>query len=120
MNVSNLHNALASQSPMSADNPKLQSAAHEFEASLMQEFLKPLQHDPLFAPDKADGSDGSGSSTDADDSDGSGSAGALMSFGSEAMARAISERGGFGIATKILAHFRTGSQAASASNAEKI
>lgn len=30
-----------------------------------------------------------------------------MSFGSDAMAKAISERGGFGIATKILDHFRT-------------
>ena len=88
MNISHLHNALTSQTPMSADNPKLQSAAHEFEASLMQEFLKPLQHDSLFAPD-TDGPDGSGSSTDFDDSDDPGSAGALMSFGSEAMAKAI-------------------------------
>lgn len=115
MNITHLHNALGSQSPMSSDNLKLQSAAHEFEASLMQEFLKPLQQDPLFAPDKSDGSP-----TDSDDSGDPGSAGALMSFGSEAMAQAISERGGFGIATKILDHFRTTSQTGSASNAEKI
>jgi Rod binding domain-containing protein len=31
-----------------------------------------------------------------------------MSFGSEALARAISERGGFGIATKIVEQFKTG------------
>lgn len=78
-----------------ADDPRLKSAAHEFEASLMQEFLKPLQHDALFAPD--DDSNGNGG----------GAEGALMSFGSQALAKAISERGGFGIATRILDHFRT-------------
>src|SRR6201999_3810452 len=81
---------------LTAENPRLKSAAHEFEASLMKEFLKPLQHDDLFSEDK----DG-----DADEDGGSDSS--LMSFGSEAMAKAISERGGFGIATKILDHFRT-------------
>jgi Rod binding domain-containing protein len=97
---------------MSADNPKLKSAAHEFEASLMREFLKPLQHDSLFAPDK---SDASGDSDD-DSDDVQGSSGALMSFGSEAMAQAISERGGFGIATKILEHFRTEGKSSSPAN----
>ena len=76
MNISSLQGALTGQAPMSPDNPKLKSAAHEFEASLMQEFLKPLQHDSLFAPDKSDGADGSGE-TDSDDDQGS--AGALMS-----------------------------------------
>jgi peptidoglycan hydrolase FlgJ len=90
----------------SGDNPKLKSAAHEFEASLMKEFLKPLEHDSLFAEDKPEGSD-----------DEQGSAGALMSFGSQAMAKAISERGGFGIATKILDHFRTAPGVSSPSNA---
>jgi len=95
----------ATASSGSADNPRLKSAAHEFEASLMQEFLKPLQHDPLFSDqDAATGSD-DGLSSDADQDSGSG--GALLSFASEAMAKAISERGGFGIATKILDHFRT-------------
>jgi len=103
MNINSINNALAGQSPLSADSPKLKSAAHEFEASLMQEFLKPLQRDPLFAPDKADGSADADTDSDRDQ----GSAGALMSFGSEAMAEAISERGGFGIASKILDHFGT-------------
>jgi Rod binding domain-containing protein len=76
-------------------NPKLQSAAHEFEASLMKEFLKPLQHDSLFADDASNGEDNT-----------SGSAEALMSYGAEAMAKAISEHGGFGIAKKILDHFK--------------
>lgn len=78
----------------SAIDPRLKPAAHEFEASLMQEFLKPLQHDELFSS----GSDGSSSEDSGSDS-------ALMSFGSQAMAKAISERGGFGIATQILKHF---------------
>jgi Rod binding domain-containing protein len=76
-------------------NPRLASAAHEFEASMMQEFLKPLQHDSLFAEDSSQGDDDSG-----------GSANALMSFGAEAMAKAISERGGFGIARKIIEHLQ--------------
>jgi Rod binding domain-containing protein len=73
-------------------DPRLKPAAHEFEASLMQELLKPLQHDPLFD-----------SGTDAESAEGSDNA--LISFGSEALAKAISDRGGFGIADKILAHF---------------
>jgi|SRR5580658_4990416 flagellar protein FlgJ len=77
-----------------SENPRLESAAHEFEASLMQELLKPLQHDSLF-------------STGEESEDDAGSNGALMSFGSQAMAKAISEHGGFGIAKKILDHFRT-------------
>jgi peptidoglycan hydrolase FlgJ len=101
MNPVNLPIPLAAPGYTSADSPKLKSAAHEFEASLMQELLKPLQHDSLFAPDNSDGSGDSG------DSDEQGSAGALISFSSEAMAKAISEHGGFGIATKILDHFRT-------------
>jgi len=60
-------------------NPRLASAAHEFEASLMKEFLKPLQHDSLFA-------DGDGK----DDDNTNGSAETLMSYGAEAMAKAIS------------------------------
>lgn len=73
-------------------DPRLKPAAHEFEACLMKEFLKPLEHDALFD----DGTDGN---------DIDGSSGALMSFGTEALATAISERGGFGIADKILASF---------------
>lgn len=74
---------------------RLRPAAHEFEACLMKEFLQPLEKDPLFGED-GDGVTGTGSNN------------ALMSFGSEALARAISERGGFGIATKIIQHFETG------------
>jgi peptidoglycan hydrolase FlgJ len=87
--------------PNSSD-PRLKPAAHEFEACLMKEFLEPLQHDALFS-DTKDG--------DGDGETGEGSESALMSFGSEALARAISERGGFGIATKILDQLGQGSAA---------
>lgn len=74
---------------------RLKPAAHEFEACLMKEFLEPLQKDSLFQED----GDGAGSE---------GAGNALVGFGSEALARAISQRGGFGIATKIIEHFETG------------
>lgn len=105
MNISGIQGLASGQKPMSADDPRLKSAAHEFEASLMQEFLKPLQQDPLFSSEDSNGVDGSMDMGDSGDD--SGSSGALMSFGSEALAKAISERGGFGIATQILNHFGT-------------
>ena len=81
-----------------ADHSKLKAAAHEFEASMMKELLKPLERDsPLTESRESD--------------DEEGSAGAMMSFGSQAMATAISERGGFGIATMILNRFTAGSNA---------
>jgi Rod binding domain-containing protein len=69
----------------SANQSKLERSAHEFEASLMAELLKPLQEE------NEDG--------------GIGSSGALGGFASESLAKAISERGGFGIADRILGHF---------------
>jgi Rod binding domain-containing protein len=88
----------APASETAPQNPRLVLAAHEFEASLMKEFLKPLQQDSLFAEEQKDGDDASGSAE------------TLMSYGAEVMAKAISERGGFGIARQILEHFsKTGS-----------
>lgn len=74
-----------SQNILAPKDPKLERSAHEFEASLMAELLKPMQ--------KADGLNG-------EDSNGEG--GALQDFASESLARAISDRGGFGIADRIL------------------
>jgi Rod binding domain-containing protein len=71
----------------SGNQPKLEHSAHEFEASLMAELLKPLQEES--------------------DEGGLGSSGALAGFASESLAKAISERGGFGIADRILRHFAT-------------
>lgn len=113
MEIPPLHAAFHGQAAQSAISPKLKTAAHEFEASLMQELLKPLQHDPLFAPDSSSGA----GDTDGDDQ---GSSGALMSFGSEALAQAISEHGGFGIATKILDHFRTEAKTAASVTSRKV
>lgn len=113
MEISPLHAAFHGQAAASPVSPKLKTAAHEFEASLMQELLKPLKHDPLFAPDSSSGASGDGG-------DDQGSAGALMSFGSEALAQAISEHGGFGIATKILDHFRTEANTAASVTSRKI
>ena len=70
-------------------NPRLEHCAHEFEATLMAELLKPMQ--------ESDGLTG-----DESDSAGGGSGGALSGFASESLARAISERGGFGIANRVL------------------
>jgi Rod binding domain-containing protein len=68
--------------------PRLVHAAHEFEAQMMQELLKPMT---------------SGNGLDGEDSDSaSGSGGALGTFASEALGRALSEQGGFGIASSIV------------------
>lgn len=89
--------AVAPGNAASTADPRLKPAAHEFEACLMKELLEPMQHDALFSDDE---------------NSGEGSDSALMSFGSEGLAKAISERGGFGIASKILAHFSAGKPAA--------
>jgi Rod binding domain-containing protein len=70
-------------------DPKLARSAHEFEASLMSELLKPMQ-------------EGDGLTGEDSDGGGAGSGGALAGFASESLARAISEKGGFGIADRIL------------------
>jgi Rod binding domain-containing protein len=70
-------------------------AAHEFEAQMMQELLKPLT---------------SGSSLDGEDNGtASGSGGALGAFASEALGRGLSEQGGFGIADSIVRQLTTAS-----------
>ena len=74
---------------LSADSPqpRLVKAAHEFEAQMMNELLKPL-------------SDSDGLTSDDDANTGSG--GALGGFASEALGRALSEHGGLGIADSIV------------------
>lgn len=88
-----MQEAASENSPASKD-PRLERSAHEFEASLMAELLKPLQ--------KTDGLTGEDS-----DGSGAGSGGALGDFAAESLARAISERGGFGIADRILRQLST-------------
>ena len=68
--------------------PRLVRAAHEFEAQLMKELLRPMTE--------------SGSLTGDDDGDGRGGAGTLGEFASESLAGAVSASGVFGIANRIL------------------
>jgi Rod binding domain-containing protein len=68
--------------------PRLVRAAHEFEAQMMKELLKPMT-----AGNSLTGEDGD--STD-------GSTGTLGEFASEALGKALSEQGGFGIANQIV------------------
>lgn len=90
--LSNLESIATSQphanAASAAPSPRLRQAAVEFEASFLQELLKPMQHDPLFS-----GSDG----------DGDGSMGTIGSMGMDAMSRALASAGGLGIAKHILA-----------------
>ena len=67
---------------------KLVDAAQQFEAAMLQELLKPMQH----------GQDSWGSELKSDDS----ASDTISSFGSEAVAKAISKGGGFGIAKQII------------------
>jgi Rod binding domain-containing protein len=71
-----------------APQPRLVRAAHEFEAQMMKELLKPMTDGDSLAGEN----DGSGA----------GSGGALAAFASEALGKALSERGGFGLADRIV------------------
>lgn len=69
--------------------PRLVRAAHEFEAQLMEELLKPMSE---------------GGSILGDDDDSSSSAGGVLGqFASESLGKALSEHGGLGIANRIIA-----------------
>ena len=76
-----------------AIQPKLVKAAHEFEAQLMKELMKPLTSGGAPGDDEDDGDD---------QGSGLGSAGALGEYASESLAQALSLQGGFGIADKII------------------
>jgi len=66
-------------------------AAHEFEGQMMKGLFQ-----PMIAGDALTGGE------DGDSELGSGSGGALGEFASEALGQALSERGGFGIANRIV------------------
>jgi flagellar protein FlgJ len=67
---------------------KLVDAAQQFEATMLQELLKPMQH---------------GQSSWGDEEKSEDSASDTMSgFGTEAIAKAISKGGGFGIARRVV------------------
>jgi Rod binding domain-containing protein len=85
-----IHSAVAG--PVSATQrlnalpPRLLKAAHEFEAQMMKELLKPMTAGGSFTEDDED----------------SGSSEIMGGFAAEALGRSLSERGGFGIANSIL------------------
>lgn len=67
---------------------KLADAAQQFEASMLQELLKPMQ-----SSENSWGGDDAGSDNSFD---------TIRSFGTEAVAKAISQGGGFGIAKQVV------------------
>jgi flagellar protein FlgJ len=68
-------------------NAKLEDAAQQFEAMLMQEMLKPMRKDE----DSWDGEKNDDSASDT-----------VSSFGTEALAKSISKSGGLGIARQVV------------------
>lgn len=99
-----MHLAIPSTTPVqneSRPQGRLVRAAHEFEAQMMKELLKPMTgSDPLTGEDSDSLSDSLG--------DSSGSGGALGEFAAEALGQALSESGGFGIANRIVADLTSG------------
>ncbi|MGA2216917.1 MAG: hypothetical protein ABSG51_02470 [Terracidiphilus sp.] len=82
-----------------APQPRLVRAAHEFEAQMMKELMKPLTNGSSLTGEE-DGSD-------------SGCGGALGEFATESLGRALSDQGGFGIAASIVKDLsRSGNQSA--------
>ena len=73
-------------SKLSVPGPRLVRAAHEFEAQMMKELLKPMTEKSALFGD-ADGNE----------------TGVLGEFASESLAGALSAGGGFGIAARIVA-----------------
>jgi Rod binding domain-containing protein len=71
-----------------APSPRLVRAAHEFEGQMMKELLKPMT--------------GGDALTSEDGDDNAGANGALGQFASETLGQALSQRGGFGMADRIV------------------
>jgi flagellar protein FlgJ len=84
--VSSLSEAITAKSA----SPRLENAAHQFEASLLTELLKPMREQSEF------------SDKDEEDDDSSAD-GSMREYGTEAMAECLSEHGGIGIAKMVLA-----------------
>jgi Rod binding domain-containing protein len=95
MQVGSIAGNTAATASQLTPSPRLVQAAHEFEGQMMKQLLKPMTNgDALTGAEDGDSDLGSGS--------GSGSTGALGEFASEALGKALSERGGFGIADRIV------------------
>jgi Rod binding domain-containing protein len=79
---------LAKSDGEKVEDKKLADGAHEFEAMMLGQMLKGLSF-------------GGAPGDDPDDSD-AGAAGTVRSFGTEAVAKAISAGGGFGLARQMI------------------
>jgi Rod binding domain-containing protein len=79
--------AATSTAAQSTPQPRLVHAAHEFEAQMAKELMKPMT---------------SGDGLGGEDDDSTGSNNALGQFASDALGRSLSEHGGFGIANSIV------------------
>jgi Rod binding domain-containing protein len=78
----------ASGTTQDVPQPRLVKAAHEFEAQMMKELLKPMM---------------SASGVDGEDGDAvSGSSSALSEFATEALGEGLSQAGGLGLANSII------------------
>ena len=95
MQLGSINGNTAATAEQSAPSPRLVQAAHEFEGQMMKELLAPMMDGDALTGAEDPGADLSGGS------DG-GSTGALGEFASEALGRALSERGGLGIADRIV------------------
>ena len=71
-------------------SPQLVRAAHQFEGMMMNELLKPMTSGDALA------------GSDEDSGSGAGSGGALSDFATETLGQSLSERGGLGIANRII------------------
>ena len=87
-NLTSLTASTGAGSTTSTPQPRLVKAAHEFEAQLMKELLKPMNHSASITGDGDDGDSDSG--------------GVLGEFATESLARALSNQGGLGIANQIV------------------
>jgi Rod binding domain-containing protein len=76
-----------------ARTAKLADGAHQFEAMMLEEMLKPLKFGE--SPDAAGGTDDGAEG-------GTGANGTIQGYGTEALAKAISNGGGFGLARQII------------------
>ena len=89
----------AASAAQATPSPRLVKAAHEFEGQMMKDLLQPMMAgDALTGAEEGDSELGPGLGSGT----GSGSGGALGEFASEALGQALSERGGFGIADRII------------------
>lgn len=86
MQVHAANSSVNKEARRSESEPRLIRAAHEFEGQLLKELLKPMT---------SGGAPGDEPTED-------GPQGILGEFASEALAKALSERGGFGIADGII------------------